>query len=81
MGLKAMAIRADTGAIGGDLSHEFHILANTGESTIYYDKKFEEIADSIDLNSINEKFYELYADEYCEKFSPTLFLINNEEAS
>ncbi len=59
MGLKAMAIRADTGAIGGDLSHEFHILANTGESTIYYDKKFEEIADSIDLNSINENSSQL----------------------
>ncbi len=42
MGLKPMAVRADTGAIGGDLSHEFHILADTGESAIYYDKKFEE---------------------------------------
>jgi prolyl-tRNA synthetase len=42
MGLKPMAVRADTGAIGGDLSHEFHILANTGESAIFYDKKFDE---------------------------------------
>ena len=42
MGLKPMAVRADTGAIGGDLSHEFHILADTGESAIYYDKKFED---------------------------------------
>jgi prolyl-tRNA synthetase len=42
MGLKPMALRADTGAIGGDLSHEFHILADTGESAIFYDKKFEE---------------------------------------
>jgi prolyl-tRNA synthetase len=42
MGLKPMAVRADTGAIGGDLSHEFHILADTGESAIYYDKKFDE---------------------------------------
>lgn len=41
MGLKPMAVRADTGAIGGDLSHEFHILADTGESAIFYDKKFE----------------------------------------
>jgi prolyl-tRNA synthetase len=41
MGLKPMAVRADTGAIGGDLSHEFHILADTGESAIYYDKRFE----------------------------------------
>jgi prolyl-tRNA synthetase len=42
MGLSPMAVRADTGAIGGDLSHEFHILADTGESAIFYDKKFEE---------------------------------------
>ena len=43
MGLDAMAVKADTGAIGGDLSHEFHILADTGESAIYYDKKFDEL--------------------------------------
>ncbi len=43
MGLKPMAVRADTGAIGGDLSHEFHILADTGESAIYYDKKFDNL--------------------------------------
>lgn len=42
MGLKPIALRADTGAIGGDLSHEFHILADTGESAIYYDSKLEE---------------------------------------
>lgn len=42
MGLKPMAVRADTGAIGGDLSHEFHILADTGESAIYYDKGFDD---------------------------------------
>src|SRR5204863_5837864 len=32
MGLKAIPMRADTGPIGGDLSHEFQILADTGES-------------------------------------------------
>lgn len=50
MGLQAIALRADTGAIGGDLSHEFHILADTGESAIYYDKKFDEIIDEIDVD-------------------------------
>lgn len=45
MGLKPIALRADTGAIGGSLSHEFHILANTGESEIFYDKKFEELTE------------------------------------
>jgi prolyl-tRNA synthetase len=50
MGLKPMAVKADTGAIGGDLSHEFHVLANTGESAIYYDKKFDELSELKDLN-------------------------------
>src|SRR5205085_1454005 len=43
MGLKAIPMLADTGPIGGDLSHEFIILAPTGESQVYYDAAFEEI--------------------------------------
>ncbi len=35
MGLKAVPMRADTGPIGGDLSHEFIILAETGESQVF----------------------------------------------
>lgn len=35
MGLKAIPMKADTGPIGGDLSHEFIILASTGESEVY----------------------------------------------
>ena len=35
MGLKAMPVAADTGPIGGDLSHEFIILAETGESEVF----------------------------------------------
>src|SRR5246500_1129191 len=38
MGLKAIPMRADTGPIGGDLSHEFIILADTGESAVYCDR-------------------------------------------
>ncbi|TRO96097.1 proline--tRNA ligase [Glycocaulis profundi] len=37
MGLKAVPMRADTGPIGGDLSHEFIILAETGESEVFCD--------------------------------------------
>jgi prolyl-tRNA synthetase len=37
MGLKAIPMRAETGPIGGDLSHEFIILAETGESGVYCD--------------------------------------------
>ncbi len=40
MGLQAIPMRADTGPIGGDLSHEFIILASTGESEVFCRKKF-----------------------------------------
>ena len=46
MGLKAVPMRADSGAIGGDLSHEFHVVADTGESAIYYDKAFENLTEA-----------------------------------
>ena len=49
LGLKAIPMAADTGPIGGDLSHEFIILAETGESQIYADKRIFEI----DLNKYN----------------------------
>jgi prolyl-tRNA synthetase len=40
MGLKAIPMRAETGPIGGDLSHEFIILADTGESAVFVDRDF-----------------------------------------
>jgi len=43
MGLRAIPMAAETGPIGGDLSHEFIILAPTGESQVFYDAAFEEI--------------------------------------
>jgi prolyl-tRNA synthetase len=43
MGLTAIPMRADTGPIGGDLSHEFVIVAETGESEIAYHRDFEAI--------------------------------------
>jgi prolyl-tRNA synthetase len=43
MGLKALPMRADTGPIGGNLSHEFIILAETGESQVFYDAELETI--------------------------------------
>ena len=43
MGLKAVPVRAPTGPIGGNLSHEFHILAETGESEIFYDAALEDV--------------------------------------
>ncbi len=43
LGLTPISLRAKAGPIGGNLSHEFQILANTGESTLYYDKDLEKI--------------------------------------
>lgn len=52
MGLDIIAVKADNGAIGGDMSHEFHILAQTGESEIFYDKKLEEYIKNKDIQKI-----------------------------
>lgn len=43
LGVQAIPMVADTGPIGGDLSHEFIILAATGESQVYFDAAFEKI--------------------------------------
>jgi prolyl-tRNA synthetase len=43
MGLIAIPMRAASGAIGGNMSHEFQVLAATGESQVYYDAAFEEL--------------------------------------
>ncbi len=43
LGLKAVPARAPSGPIGGDMSHEFHVLADTGESAIFYDAALEDI--------------------------------------
>jgi prolyl-tRNA synthetase len=42
MGLHAIPMRADTGPIGGDLSHEFIVLAPTGESDVFYHENWEQ---------------------------------------
>jgi len=55
MGLRAIPVKADPGAIGGDMSHEFHILAETGESAVYYDAAL----DSVDLSGGPESIAKL----------------------
>jgi prolyl-tRNA synthetase len=58
MDLTAIPVRADSGAIGGDLSHEFQILADTGESEIFYDEAYE----TLDVNTLTlERLQTLYA--------------------
>lgn len=46
MGLHAIPMRADTGPIGGDLSHEFIVLAPTGESDVFYHSNWEAARDT-----------------------------------
>jgi prolyl-tRNA synthetase len=43
MGIRAVPMKAASGPIGGDLSHEFIVLAPTGESEVFYDSAFEEM--------------------------------------
>ncbi|MBA3069659.1 MAG: proline--tRNA ligase [Hyphomonas sp.] len=51
MGLTAIPMRADTGPIGGDLSHEFIILADTGESAVFCDRALLDLpAPGLDLD-------------------------------
>ncbi len=68
MGLKAVPMRADTGPIGGDLSHEFIVLADTGESQVFCHRDLIEMpvpaADfdyEGDLVSVVEQRTSLYA--------------------
>jgi prolyl-tRNA synthetase len=68
MGLKGIPVRAETGPIGGDLSHEFHVLADTGESALYCDKDVldlpipgEDVDYDADLEPIIAEWTRLYA--------------------
>ncbi|MDX1709960.1 MAG: proline--tRNA ligase [Rhodovibrionaceae bacterium] len=70
MGLKAIPMEAETGPIGGNLSHEFIILADTGESEIFCDRDFIEydvLASAVDyddhagLEKVVDYFTRLYA--------------------
>ena len=68
MGLRAIPMAADSGPIGGDMSHEFLILADTGESEVFCHKdilSFDLPKDNIDYNEdfqpIVDKWTKLYA--------------------
>jgi prolyl-tRNA synthetase len=67
MGLTAIPMEADTGPIGGDMSHEFIILAETGESGVYFHKDWlktdllAEIDYNANLQPFVDKFTSIYA--------------------
>ena len=68
LGLKAIPMAAETGPIGGDMSHEFVIISDTGESDIYFDKRIldlknidENLDYSNDLSTIVSSYQDFYA--------------------
>jgi len=66
LGLKAVPMRADTGPIGGDLSHEFLILAETGESEVFCHKDLVDMeapgaVEDSDLQAVVDTRTSLYA--------------------
>lgn len=70
MGLQAIPMRADSGPIGGDYTHEFLVLADTGESEVFYDSAVTDISlgqrdvdfdDHAQCQAIMDEFTSLYA--------------------
>jgi len=70
MGLQAIPMRADSGPIGGDDTHEFLVLAETGESEVFYDSAVTDIRlgereidydNKAQCQSVMEEFTSLYA--------------------
>ncbi len=72
MGLKAVPMRAETGPIGGKDSHEFLILADTGESQVFFDKDFYDM----DWNAFDIDYDDVGAvarlvDDFTSKYAAT----------
>jgi len=70
MGLQAIPMRADSGPIGGEDTHEFLVLAETGESEVFYDSAVTDISlgareidydDKAQCCAVMEEFTSLYA--------------------
>lgn len=69
MGLKAIPMAADTGPIGGDLSHEFIVIAETGESEVQYHKAFDALDPMIDVDYEND--LQPIVDKWTENYAVT----------
>jgi len=81
MGLQAIPMRADSGPIGGDDTHEFLVLAETGESEVFYDSAVTDLSfgdrdidydDHAQCAGVMEEFTNLYA-RTDETHDPELF--------
>ena len=58
LGLTVIPFKAETGAIGGSMSHEFQVIAKTGESEIFYDPAFESLVnqDTLDIEQLRSLY-------------------------
>ena len=72
MGLQAIPMKAETGPIGGDHSHEFLVLAKTGESKVFYDGDSQnlKLGDS-DIDYQDVKRLQLTADRFTKNYART----------
>ena len=67
MGLSPIAMKAETGPIGGDLSHEFIIISKTGESDVFFDESLldmQKLFDEIDYNDDLQEYINKYTSFY-----------------
>ena len=70
LGLNAIPVAADSGPIGGTLSHEFSIIADTGESEIFCDKNLLEICIDKNIYKSNDKIIDVI-ENYLNFYSAT----------
>ena len=70
MGLQAIPMRADTGPIGGELSHEFVVLASSGESEVFYHRRWEELR-SLDVDADDRGALEAFVSGTLRDYSAT----------
>jgi prolyl-tRNA synthetase len=72
MGLKAVPMRAETGPIGGKDSHEFLILAETGESAVYFDRDFYDMDwSAFDIDYDDVAAVAKVVEDYTAKYAAT----------
>jgi len=73
MGLRAIPMQADTGPIGGDLSHEFIILAPSGESEVFFHKNWEELraAEDYTVDAGDEAELQSFVDSMTADYAAT----------
>lgn len=83
LGLIAIPMQASTGEIGGDLSHEFHIIAESGESEIIYESELDDIIRGVgnrenfeNLRMEINKFYAVTSEKHDPAQAPNKKLLH-----